>query len=656
MALKPALLLAKSAVIGCLLISLYFHNHPVNQSINHLVTQNPIQINQIIKIQGESIMSSLQTIGIVSQVNLLASFSEKKTSKQNKGINLTSLQKAAQTLEDKAEEVLSRDRLVNTARRARMADSVESEARKQLALAKTIFRLIEGIKAGETKYLSNIRTKVQVEFLQYTLNYAKNVRSSKLRLPEWEAKSRPVDQADAEFATYPYPCIDSYEAKILFALSDKIPNLDKPLLKLKDITCYVPSTSIVFNTTEKLELLEWIVKELKASNKYEASRLVDYIGRCMAHYHRLCQIGITDLPTLIEALKEYCLYCSNTPKEDPIKKLERELIGCKIRGFFPTPKRVAERMLQLANIEPSMTVIEGSAGKGSIADLIKEYYPNCSLSVIEINYTLRDILKAKGYNLVGNDFLEHTQNYDRAIQNPPFESFQDIDHCYKAFSLLNAGGRLVSIVSESCFFREDKKAIEFRSWLEEVNAYTEKLPQGSFLESERSTGVATRIVVIDKPISTSTPRQVDTVIDVVNTVDISHGEKSMKVLSDQVEENLESIKSDEVDEVDKHFDAILSVEEYEAIKDNFLEHQKRYNSIMMKPSHHSWQDIEHIYHAYDLLNLGGALTSSVSETSLAKFASKSSSIFCKWLKSVGGTTHKLPDNNYVVIISKNTLF
>ncbi|HPT88716.1 MAG TPA: hypothetical protein PL004_12815, partial [Bacillota bacterium] len=48
------------------------------------------------------------------------------------------------------------------------------------------------------------------------------------------------------------------------------------------------------------------------------------------------------------------------------------------------------------------------------------------------------------------------------------------------------------------FFRNDKKAKEFREWLESVGGSSEKLPEGSFKSSERPTGVATRLVVIEK--------------------------------------------------------------------------------------------------------------------------------------------------------------
>jgi len=182
--------------------------------------------------------------------------------------------------------------------------------------------------------------------------------------------------------------------------------------------------------------------------------------------------------------------------------LERELIGVKIDGVFPTPKPVIELMFQHAGIEAGNTILEPSAGKGDIADMILEQYPDNTLSVIEISYTLQKILEAKGYILIGNDFFELDANrmFDRIIMNPPFEKLADIDHIKFAYDHLSSDGRLVCLMSESPFFRTDRKATEFREWLSDVNGYDVKLEQGSFkgVEAFRQTGVNSRLVVIDK--------------------------------------------------------------------------------------------------------------------------------------------------------------
>ena len=181
-----------------------------------------------------------------------------------------------------------------------------------------------------------------------------------------------------------------------------------------------------------------------------------------------------------------------------IQQMEMALLGRKIPGYFPTPDKIVNEMLQEADLAPGMTVLEPSAGKGNIADAIKNKYPGVKLDVIEYQTELRQILAAKGHKVVRGDFLNHDETYDRIIMNPPFEKFQDIDHVQHAYKLLKPGGRLVAIMSTAPFFRKDKKAADFRDWFETLRAEYQELPEGAFYSSERPTGVKTMLVTIDK--------------------------------------------------------------------------------------------------------------------------------------------------------------
>ena len=96
--------------------------------------------------------------------------------------------------------------------------------------------------------------------------------------------------------------------------------------------------------------------------------------------------------------------------------------------------------------------------------------------------------------------------YDRIIMNPPFSEGRDIDHVRHAFSLLKPGGRVVAIMGEGAFYRSDRKATEFREWLETVEGTSEKLDEGTFLDPSLpvTTGVHARMVVVDKPTALET--------------------------------------------------------------------------------------------------------------------------------------------------------
>jgi hypothetical protein len=168
-------------------------------------------------------------------------------------------------------------------------------------------------------------------------------------------------------------------------------------------------------------------------------------------------------------------------------------------GYFPTPLPIGRRMAELANLYPGAIVLEPSAGTGELIAAILEVEPTCQVSAIEKNEQRAQSLAngVKTYRVIGRDFLEHRGEWPRIIQNPPFEEGQDIEHVRHAYDCLTPGGRLVSAMGESAFFREDRKATEFRAWLDGIGGYDVDLPAGAFNES--GTGVKARLVVIDRP-------------------------------------------------------------------------------------------------------------------------------------------------------------
>lgn len=183
-----------------------------------------------------------------------------------------------------------------------------------------------------------------------------------------------------------------------------------------------------------------------------------------------------------------------------IKEQESELARSRIDGFFPTPEPLVNKMLARAELKPYMRVLEPSAGKGNIADGVREWEPESRIECVEIHYDLRAMLTLKGHNVVGNDFTTFSpaHPYDRILMNPPFEHLQDIDHVRRAFDMLADGGRLVAIMGAGPFFRSDRKSTEFLEWLNEVGGSSEDLGQ-PFENGERATGVRSYLVVIDKP-------------------------------------------------------------------------------------------------------------------------------------------------------------
>jgi 16S rRNA G1207 methylase RsmC len=121
-------------------------------------------------------------------------------------------------------------------------------------------------------------------------------------------------------------------------------------------------------------------------------------------------------------------------------------------------------MVRLARLEDGMSVWEPGAGKGSIAEVIRET-ARVRLDVCELQAELRQILELKGFNVIGFNCFEVTGEYDRILMNPPFGKGLEISHITHAYNRLADGGRLVTIAPESVSFRKDRAYREFRDWL-----------------------------------------------------------------------------------------------------------------------------------------------------------------------------------------------
>lgn len=203
-----------------------------------------------------------------------------------------------------------------------------------------------------------------------------------------------------------------------------------------------------------------------------------------------------------EAIAIWDLLTGKSPEEKASEALKVKIDGLQfthIAGYFPTPKPVTDFMLELAQIEDNQIIADTSAGSGNILDAAKAHNSTLSLEAYEVNHTLCEILAAKNYSVIQGDSLQitNTKAYDRIIINPPFENLADIDHVQHSYDFLKSNGRLVAVMSASPFFRKDKKAVQFREWLAELNGEIHDLPDNSFKES--GTGVNTKIIVIDKP-------------------------------------------------------------------------------------------------------------------------------------------------------------
>lgn len=160
-------------------------------------------------------------------------------------------------------------------------------------------------------------------------------------------------------------------------------------------------------------------------------------------------------------------------------------------GFFPTPPALVSRLIEEANLSPGLSCLEPEAGTGNIARAIVA--AGCSCRCIELVTAMAETLRAEGFKVDNQDFLtvEPSELFDRVLMNPPFEKRQDEAHVKHAHRFLVTGGKLVAIVSSMT-------GIRLTEWAEANGGFVEMLPQGSFKNSERSTGVSVSLVVAYK--------------------------------------------------------------------------------------------------------------------------------------------------------------
>jgi protein-L-isoaspartate O-methyltransferase len=187
-------------------------------------------------------------------------------------------------------------------------------------------------------------------------------------------------------------------------------------------------------------------------------------------------------------------------KERDLQEMLKKVHAMNIPGFFPTPDELIDQMIELAELDPSHSILEPSAGMGNILDRIKEHGHKGEMHAVERMHSLHEILLNKGYTSFCDDIMELVPGriYDRIIMNPPFEKAQDIDHVTHCFNnFLKEGGILVSIMSAGTQTNTTKKHETFRELVDE-HGYFVSVSPGAFKNAFNSTGISVCIVVLKK--------------------------------------------------------------------------------------------------------------------------------------------------------------
>lgn len=202
-----------------------------------------------------------------------------------------------------------------------------------------------------------------------------------------------------------------------------------------------------------------------------------------------------------------------------------------VKGFYPTPPKVAEKMLAGLDMNYIQTVLEPSAGKGDLIRALSEKHVlrnrhgrDLDVDCIEIDPYLRQILKYNfsaekkrefpenkrfspeydiidkvGLHIVHDDFLTFRgrKHYDLILMNPPFADGDK--HLLKALDMQKDGGTVICLLNAETlrnpytYIRE-----ELARKLHELNAEITFM-EDAFADAERSARVDVAIIRVSIP-------------------------------------------------------------------------------------------------------------------------------------------------------------
>lgn len=414
------------------------------------------------------------------------------------------LKSMADSLEQQANERLNSERKENTIKRMREADSARNAANNDIETA----RLLKAIADNPKSVLKNLTQKVQVELFQQLQKSLVHYAPSELKqkTPDGYDHFRGDVSSEKKAQLVKMPLAELHQ--------NLVDDIAKKSEGKKGFILLSRMLAKKSKQSERGKVIPLDQREIEGIIKfYEANKedfQYSFLKNNVEDYKRLKRMGITSKPALRAALLEFMNIEKKVDKPETGKSklevmqrnLKQRVLGNRnaFNDFFPTPTETASEIIDLADIQPGMKVLEPSAGNGLLADAAKEV--GAKVDTVEMAGQLREILSEKGYRLVGDDFLEYSGGigeYDRIVMNPPFSNDQDIQHVAHAYDKLKPGGRLVAIVSRMAGERQNKRNKAFSQWLDDLGAETQALPENAFKSSLNPTAVRTKAIIIDKP-------------------------------------------------------------------------------------------------------------------------------------------------------------
>lgn len=168
--------------------------------------------------------------------------------------------------------------------------------------------------------------------------------------------------------------------------------------------------------------------------------------------------------------------------------------------FYPTPEELARKAWGLFYQPPRITrLLEPSAGRGDLLlpRMVQDMrFDRVPVDVIEIDIRHHPILKERGFNVLGTDFLQSQSlaQYSHVIMNPPFNvGARHVLHAYDHM----LEGEIVAILNAETlrnpYSAERERLSDIVNWCGAV-----EFVEGAFLGAERKTAVDVAIVHLSK--------------------------------------------------------------------------------------------------------------------------------------------------------------
>lgn len=168
-----------------------------------------------------------------------------------------------------------------------------------------------------------------------------------------------------------------------------------------------------------------------------------------------------------------------------------------IKNKRETSESVVRQMLEFCPVSLGSRILEPSAGRGILLDHMNNllnfgdvYTSKFEIDCVELNKENREILKSKGYNVIGEDFLlmkhHNHKKYDYIIATPTYKENIDVEHIMLMHKYLRRGGMIVSLTHPTWTVQNSERQIKFRKWLEDRNYEMKMLKDNSYIENYRT--------------------------------------------------------------------------------------------------------------------------------------------------------------------------